>query len=58
MVVLCIGRSVDPVKITELRQLLFVAEICGIEQCYGLGNIMNRCFITYDFVGKKIQSGI
>nr|WP_306449035.1 N-6 DNA methylase [Odoribacter splanchnicus] len=47
--------NIDSVIITELRLLLCVAEICGIEQCYGLGNIMNRRFTIYDFVGEAIQ---
>lgn len=48
----------DSVTITELRLLLCVAEFCGIEYCCGLGNIMNRCFTTYDFVENKTQTQI
>lgn len=47
--------NLDSVIITKLRLLLCVAEICGIEHCSGLGNIMNRCFTTYDFVGATVQ---
>jgi len=50
--------NLDSVIITELRLLLCVAEACDIEQCYGLGNMMNHRFTTYDFVGKGMQSGI
>ncbi len=50
--------NLDSVIITELRLLLCVAEYCGIEQCRGLGNIMNRRFSTYDFVETKAKSEI
>lgn len=48
----------DSVIITELRLLLCVAEFCGIENCYGLGCIMNHRFTTYDFVETKMQTQI
>ena len=50
--------NLDSVIITELRLLLCIAEYCGIEQCRGLGNIMNRRFSTYDFVETKAKSEI
>lgn len=50
--------NLDSVIITELRLLLCVVEYCGIEQCRGLGNIMNSHFSTYDFVETKAKSEI
>lgn len=47
--------NIDSVIITELRLFLCVAEICGIEYCYGLGNIMNRRFTICDFIGETFQ---
>ncbi len=50
--------NLDSVIITELRLLLCVAEFCGIEHCYGMGNIMNHKFTTYDFIGTKTRAQI
>lgn len=42
--------NVESIIITELRLLLFIIESCGVDYCSGLGNIMNRCFTSFDFI--------
>ncbi len=50
--------NLDSVIITEMRLLLCVVELCGAKFCRGLGNMMNRCFTTYDFVQEKLQTEV
>lgn len=45
--------NVESIIITELRLLLLIIETCGVAYCTGLGNIMNRCFTSFDFIADE-----
>lgn len=48
----------DSIIISELRLFLCTAEMYGMDNCDGLGNLMNRRFTAYDFVVEKNQPQI
>lgn len=45
--------NAESIIITELRLLLYMMESCGVENCCGLGNIMNRHFTSLDFIADE-----
>lgn len=47
--------NVESIIITELRLLLFIIEVCGVDYCTGLGNIMNRRFTSFDFITDEAE---
>lgn len=46
----------DSIAITKLRLFLCVLHRYGAVKSKGLGEILNRCFASYDFVAKKPDS--